>query len=136
MDPNEALRQIREAVSTWRAGAEYGWRSEEDSDRCALRLVKHAEALDEWLSRGGFLPAAWQAGRPESAQVAAARRALDRRSSVDARLSDAQMLAGMRESADTIQAAAEREYLAERELPRRFSSDGLAVSDGAWDGAL
>lgn len=52
MDPNEALRQIRESASRYL-----------DSGRHvdAGTLAEHVEALDEWLSRGGFLPDAWTA---------------------------------------------------------------------------
>lgn len=44
MDPNAALEALRLAV-----------RSDEDSQAAF-------EALDEWLSKGGFLPAAWDTG--------------------------------------------------------------------------
>lgn len=51
MDPNATLEQIRRLFSdtdTW--------------DGLTLAEVKeHFEALDQWLSRGGFLPAAWNA---------------------------------------------------------------------------
>lgn len=47
MDPNETLRRLRAAF--------------EDGDaNGALDLF---EALDEWLSEGGFLPTAWEGGR-------------------------------------------------------------------------
>lgn len=54
MDPNETLRQLRELMSTplLRNTEEYGaW-----IDQVTVKI----EALDEWLSNGGFLPAAWE----------------------------------------------------------------------------
>lgn len=53
MDPDEALRRIRELV---RPGAE-----RDDPD--GSELSELVAGLDEWLSKGGFLPAPWQAGR-------------------------------------------------------------------------
>lgn len=52
MDPNEALQIIRTETALYRAmGAE-----QLDVDR----LVEAVDALDEWLSDGGFLPKDWQ----------------------------------------------------------------------------
>lgn len=54
MDPNEALRDLREALSQWHAA--------EDDDNsfnslvAAENLAAAAEALDTWLSKSGFLP--------------------------------------------------------------------------------
>lgn len=50
MDPNAALRAIRAEVETH---LEHG-----DGDVDVL--VEHVNALDEWLSRGGFRPDAWR----------------------------------------------------------------------------
>jgi hypothetical protein len=47
MDPNAALRELREAIH------------QDDTHTAAERF----EALDEWLSRGGYLPERWQAER-------------------------------------------------------------------------
>lgn len=47
MDPNEALKQMRQAISDGR-----------DTEAAA-----YAEDLDEWLSKGGFLPAQWSGKR-------------------------------------------------------------------------
>lgn len=57
MDPNEALRMLRDAYSRWEdtIGALSGPAIDAGSD-----LRDAAVALDEWLSRGGFLPEAWQ----------------------------------------------------------------------------
>ena len=54
MDPDEALAQLREAIeSVWAAESSVAASSAAD------RVAEHAAALDQWLSRGGFLPAAW-----------------------------------------------------------------------------
>lgn len=59
MDPNECLKELRALV---RKGA-YG---DGGCDLCsinstdAVRMVELFEALDDWLSRGGFLPARWE----------------------------------------------------------------------------
>lgn len=54
MDPNQALENMRAGLrkagnamsdGEWRDGAE--------------QAMLAAEALDEWLSKGGFLPADW-----------------------------------------------------------------------------
>jgi len=47
MDPNETLRRIREL-------SERGY--DEDD---AASVVEAFRDLDEWLSKGGFLPSAW-----------------------------------------------------------------------------
>jgi len=58
MDPDETLRQLRHTV------AEYGQATDpEQKLQAADRVIDHAEALDQWLTNGGFRPAAWnQAG--------------------------------------------------------------------------
>lgn len=61
MDPDEALRILRLTAKQM------------DADENPLifaahanELIEHFTALDEWLSKGGFLPAAWaQPGRSE-----------------------------------------------------------------------
>lgn len=53
MDPNETLRRIRELSR----------RILDDgplNDHVNEELAELCEALDEWLSRGGFLPKAWE----------------------------------------------------------------------------
>jgi hypothetical protein len=57
MDPNVALEEIREQV------AEFEGLSDDnfvDALRAADQIVEHFKALDEWLSKDGFLPSAWQ----------------------------------------------------------------------------
>jgi hypothetical protein len=59
MDPDAALNELRELAGRLRdPGPEQVLDDLEDVGRMA-ELV---EALDGWLSRGGFLPAAWQGG--------------------------------------------------------------------------
>lgn len=54
MDPNEALRRIREAASNAQIAPDEATLRSDVED-----LIAHFEALDEWLYKGGFLPAAW-----------------------------------------------------------------------------
>jgi hypothetical protein len=55
MDPDQALTDARKACKHWHEG-ERG-----DYDFVALdELVNAFEALDQWLSRGGFLPRDWR----------------------------------------------------------------------------
>jgi hypothetical protein len=55
MDPNEALKQLREKAAyaldgNWAVG---------DMNAVAIDLAEQFQALDEWLRSGGFLPGAW-----------------------------------------------------------------------------
>lgn len=54
MDPNQALEDIRSAARE----ADYALH---DISRLLAyaRMAEHFEALDQWLSKGGFLPDAW-----------------------------------------------------------------------------
>lgn len=57
MDPNETLRLYRAAAARGRALA--------DGEAIAaceafLEADEHMRNLDEWLTRGGFKPEAWQ----------------------------------------------------------------------------
>jgi hypothetical protein len=54
MDPNEALKNVREMSRRLNADE-----FEVDSGD-AMALVEAFEALDGWLSNGGFLPDAWK----------------------------------------------------------------------------
>lgn len=49
MDPNKALEVIREEIQTYHTK---GWVDTHS-------LMDHLEALDDWLTGGGFLPAEW-----------------------------------------------------------------------------
>jgi hypothetical protein len=64
MDPNEALKNARRALSNLRACQD----SDDDGSRDAA-IIEHSEgladafeALDGWLSQAGFLPSAWRRG--------------------------------------------------------------------------
>jgi hypothetical protein len=56
MDPNEALEQARQLA----AGILDEWPEGDDQVTPAISLAEAFQGLDEWLSRGGFKPAAWQ----------------------------------------------------------------------------
>ena len=56
MDPNEALRQIREAIRDLDEAS----RGHGDLLESAMRVADLVSGLDHWLSKGGFLPEAWQ----------------------------------------------------------------------------
>lgn len=56
MDPNETLRRLRIAYKII-----LNDEPEVDADS-AIDLAELCEALDGWLSRGGFLPGAWKQG--------------------------------------------------------------------------
>lgn len=63
MDPNEALKEIRELVTDLMKGERESTLSPEktaqrldDGDR----LAELIDGLDEWLSKGGYLPGPWK----------------------------------------------------------------------------
>lgn len=58
MDPNETLRQIRAHIKAMNEADE-----KEDAAAyafAAMQLAESVEAMDEWLSKGGFLPEEWE----------------------------------------------------------------------------
>jgi hypothetical protein len=55
MDPNEALRQLRTAITTYRVALDPATARD-----AADRMADHADALDQWLTQGGFPPTAWR----------------------------------------------------------------------------
>lgn len=57
MDPNEALRRIRGVVQ--RIGDDASARTL-DAFSELEEITDAAQALDEWLSKGGFLPDGWR----------------------------------------------------------------------------
>lgn len=63
MDPNETLMRllngIRCARSQMTADTDHPRYSVVDNETVAL-IADSAESLHEWLSRGGFLPMAWE----------------------------------------------------------------------------
>lgn len=61
MDPNATLTRIRDLVHYLRV---------DDTDRdVAADLTDAVEALDRWITRGGFLPAAWSAASNTDADI-------------------------------------------------------------------
>lgn len=54
MDPNETLRLLRLTIAQMRVDENPDIRKAH-----ADEIAEYAEALDDWLSCGGFLPAAW-----------------------------------------------------------------------------
>ena len=55
MDPNEALKAIRILVKSILSDETDG-----NDGQDLVDLAEHVQALDEWLSKGGFLPDSWQ----------------------------------------------------------------------------
>jgi hypothetical protein len=51
MDPDAALARIRHLADTNNC---------EDARDCYLDLAELVQGLDEWITKGGFLPKAWQ----------------------------------------------------------------------------
>ena len=58
MAPDRTLRLLRAAIVDYRIAS-----SPSTSEEAATRVAEYSEALDAWMSRGGFPPAAWNAGR-------------------------------------------------------------------------
>jgi hypothetical protein len=56
MDPDAALAQIRELIADQQTHNEL---NDTDTDR----LVELIDSLDEWMTKGGFLPTEWSALR-------------------------------------------------------------------------
>lgn len=58
MDPDAVLDEIRDISTNWLAGAS-------NAEPAAIEvqlgdLAEKVQALDQWLSKGGFLPTAWR----------------------------------------------------------------------------
>lgn len=65
MDPNETLRLLREAITGL-----FAVDTDNASYDPAVEIAERFQALDEWLSKGGFLPTDWVAGyRTKSGRV-------------------------------------------------------------------
>lgn len=64
MDPNATLARLRRAVDGIEAVAA---NPAEDWSGELIDVLEHVAALDEWISRGGFLPQGWsgRSGQPE-----------------------------------------------------------------------
>ena len=60
MDPEANLEEQRRLVKSINKARD----NEQDVDQDDIhRLAELVEALDEWISRGGFLPSPWSKGR-------------------------------------------------------------------------
>jgi hypothetical protein len=60
MDPNATLQQIRQLTAGLlnpKAKLKNGWAAD------ARELAELVDALDQWLSSGGFLPSSWVKGK-------------------------------------------------------------------------
>lgn len=63
MDPNTALANMRAAIAEYRRIADAGPSGLGQTIALAqisTEIAESADALDGWVSRGGFLPSAWQ----------------------------------------------------------------------------
>lgn len=59
MDPSEALRELRACLDYWRREREPKEEPSPDVVHYMERAMELTEALDQWISAGGFLPAQW-----------------------------------------------------------------------------
>ena len=59
MDPNAALANIRAIINGDTAGSRDADGAFYNPQEAAGKLADYFEALDQWISMGGFLPAAW-----------------------------------------------------------------------------
>jgi len=66
MDPDEALANIRMLAAKI---IELSDKDDEDLAIEGLELSEAAQALDEWIAKGGFLPAAWRRPALDAAAV-------------------------------------------------------------------
>jgi hypothetical protein len=60
MDPDVTLARLRETVGNWQ---QKGADNLKDPIAEAQEMADLFEALDTWIAKGGFLPAAWKAYR-------------------------------------------------------------------------
>lgn len=60
MDPDEALKNAREAAKRIQRVRDADTSDETLDEDDAFDLADAFEALDGWLSKGGFQPAAWR----------------------------------------------------------------------------
>ena len=58
MDPNEALKNIRELIYSWE-DVGINLMSAAEVDEFIGEFVENFVALDEWLTNGGFRPEDW-----------------------------------------------------------------------------
>lgn len=63
MDPNATLAEIRRIILRITSNNDGQWQGEDLKKQDRDRLVELTQAMDEWLSKGGFLPDQWSGGR-------------------------------------------------------------------------
>jgi len=64
MDPNTNLEEQRRIAARLLADRQRSTHSREvDAVQDAIRLAELVQALDEWITRGGFLPSEWSKPR-------------------------------------------------------------------------
>lgn len=56
MDPNATLEDIRTDIAVYMNPSS----PQSAQGLVAEAIIEHMQALDEWLSKGGFLPKVWQ----------------------------------------------------------------------------
>jgi len=71
MDPNATLARLREAIADAERAMDPESGSNDAEHESLSEITELAAALDEWLSRGGFLPDAWQQSDERDAQYRA-----------------------------------------------------------------
>lgn len=60
MDPNRTLLELRAAIKRVLESDPQDQEDYEQFEEDASQLANAADDLDNWLSRGGFLPDAWK----------------------------------------------------------------------------
>lgn len=64
MDPDECLRELREQLAVWRETT-----SMTERIVATEKIAELFEALDDWMSKDGFLPIQWQRFRGSAVRV-------------------------------------------------------------------
>jgi len=64
MDPDANLAELRREITEYIRIADVADR-QFDEGPDADRIVELVQALDEWISKGGFLPVAWRVPAPK-----------------------------------------------------------------------
>ncbi len=62
MDPNATLDAIRDLINEY---AQLETDDRRDDGATLNELIAHFDNLDQWLTKGGFLPGAWSHRKPE-----------------------------------------------------------------------
>jgi len=63
MDPDEVLSRLRDAVKEWEADAEGSVMTSEQVEERLDTVLDLFDALDAWITAGGFIPRAWEENR-------------------------------------------------------------------------